>query len=425
MSSLMLDKDEMILTTFNPPKRAAYYYFIKNSPIKFIVICILFYYLFSGIFSPNVNTSNTKSSQQASQSQQNTIVQMPTAKEQSRQLSSARSNTWRYSVTYQGTGADLKPFFLVLYLYLQIRRQRAAVGSISYTITNKRILMLQTFPRQKLQSVNYISAKYCSIQQTPIHRLLNLYFICLSSEPLKTSAFTAINQFMYYPSNNVIDLLTSNETKYFMELFDTSKKEIASGNPPKIKTLLNENTINRNNLVNNVNRATSIRSKPSYALFLLPKYFMLYGVWYVLALMCLFGGALYKFGFLSTFYSKFLYSWNSSLNFIIGYTIFFLIIAYLRSSYQVRNYQYLFTKDELIIPRRIDLFTTQKAIPYSDIVNVNIVYSGFNLYRVNFTAKIKKPILGKKNQYTTMLNNLSIPGLSKESADQISLLLSQ
>lgn len=424
MSSLKLDRDEIILNTFTPPRRAAYYSLIKKSPVKLIFIALLFYYILNGIYTSNpVVKSPLKASGGSALSipPQNINVPSQLVENQSYPPLSA-TKTWHYSGSYHGTGVELKPyllkmlaFFLLFYLYWQIRKQSALVGSLSYTITNKRILVRQMFPKQELHSVNYINAHYTSKQQTPIHWLLNLYFISLSSEEIKKSTLNAIGQFNFYPSNDVVDLLTLKDANYLLDLFEQSKKGTVPLPAQKVETL----SVNPNHF----SKKMIFRSQPYYILFLLPKYWMLYGVWVMIALLCLFAGVLHQLGFYSAAYAYISQYGISSL--LLSYTLFFLVLAYLRSAYRVKHDEYIFTQEELIIPRRIDLLTTQKIIPYRDIINVNSVYSGFNLYTVTFTAKLKKQVLGRKNQFAIMRYNLKIPGLSKENADQIALLLSQ
>src|SRR5690606_17214842 len=144
-----------------------------NASVKLLVILILFYCAFSGIHTSTVNLQSKTGIQPSSQLHSNVIQTSEVRKNLSQPVP---SNTKAWTYEYHGTGADLKHFlfkvfvfFLIVYLYFQIKKQRAVIASISYTVTNKRILVLQTFPGQSLQSVNYVNAKYISVQQTPVH----------------------------------------------------------------------------------------------------------------------------------------------------------------------------------------------------------------------------------------------------------------
>lgn len=421
-----LAEGETIITVFHPPKRSGLILMLNQSTGHLLIALLILFYLMLTIYS------NYKESVVPVKPQTQSHTMAPVEKAADKQsLSELKTNfvpngqttgqykfAHSYSYSYNSSdgngGQGIKSFLakmficiILINLFFLIRKYMIRAASIAYTITNKRIIVYNPYPKQDIQFIDYLNQGNRVIGQMLFHKILNLYYIQFSRNPIKG----------IFLSNDRLNYLTQEQTTQLMELF---ANPIESSNG-----LGKQKSTSRSNLEDKDSSRlykgkTIIRSSQRYMIFLIHRIFIRYGIVYPLCAVVI----LARFQFVTDFFTSFT-NWYSSFIFAFGYALFFIFAAYLRASYIIKNYQYIFTAQSLSLPDRSFLTSIQRIIPYQDIFNLTIVYSGFGLYAVNFTGNIKRKVLLSGGKYQHMPTAFCIPGLSKKDADRVPLLIAQ
>lgn len=233
MTSNISNTDELVITQFNPPTRAAFYSFIKNCRGRVVMVIVLSYFIISNLFPVIIGSDKLVQSEGGSSVLENkkTLHHIPTEKPGDPTTIELPG----YIHEFHDTTHFGKPFlafliaiFLPFYLLRQLRRQRKLLLSTLYSVTNQRIIVQVGTQNniKSMSSIYYRDKRYCTLLQTPIHRMLNIYSLYFSSEPVKNGMYNAIK--LLNSSNDRLDILTQEQANQFVKIFqDIENNQLA------------------------------------------------------------------------------------------------------------------------------------------------------------------------------------------------------